>query len=229
MRFKNRSEAGKRLAAALLRYRDEKPVVMALPRGGVPVAAEVARAFGAPLGVILVRKIGAPSQPELALGAVVDGANPVVVRNDELIAKTGTSPERFDAICTRELAEIERRRGVFLGKRGPLDVSGRVIIVVDDGVATGATMRVALQAMRMHNPRKLVAAVPVAATDAIGEMRELADDAVWLADLEGFGAVGMFYDDFRQLEDKDVIDILAEFPEPARPGHPAPLEAEEER
>ncbi len=213
MRFKNRRDAGKMLAAALLRYRDEKPVVMALPRGGVPVAAEVARAFGAPLGVILVRKIGAPSQPELALGAVVDGAKPVVVRNAGLIAKTGTSPEKFDAICKQELAEIERRRPVFLGKHRPLDPSGRVTIVIDDGVATGATMRVALQAMRMHAPLKLVAAVPVAAPDAISEMRELADDAVWLTALEDFSSVGEFYDDFRQLADDDVTDILDRFNE----------------
>jgi putative phosphoribosyl transferase len=137
----------------------------------------------------------------------------VIVRNDEIIAMTRTSEEKFGAVCKRELAEIERRRHVFLGGHPPLDPHGRVTIVIDDGVASGATMRVALQAMRMHGPKELIAAVPVAASDAMADLRGLADEAVCLANLNGFGAVGTFYDDFRQLEDSDVMDTLARFPE----------------
>ena len=221
MRFRDRSDAGQQLAAALLEYKNDHPIVMALPRGGVPVGAEVARALGAPLGIVLVRKIGAPSQPELALGAVVDGLEPVVVRNPHVLAWTGTSEAEFKAICARELREIERRRDAFVGKRPSLEPSGRVTIVVDDGVATGATTRVALKAMRMHNPKRLILAVPVGAASAIDELRQVADDVVCLGDLEPYGAVGYFYDDFEQLTDDDVTGILGRFSSPKR-GDPPP-------
>ena len=216
MRFKDRADAGRQLAAALLRYRDENPIIMALPRGGAPVAAEVARALQAPLGIILVRKIGAPWQPELALGAVVDGIEPVVVRNSHVMAYTGTSQDEFERICRQELAEIEHRRDRFLDKGPALKPDGQTTIVIDDGIATGATMRVALQAMRMHHPRKLVLAVPVAALGAMKELRELADDVVYLTELEPMGAVSMSYDDFEQLLDRDVTDILGSFSEAVR-------------
>jgi predicted phosphoribosyltransferase len=217
MRFRNRVHAGKALAEALLRYKSLNPVIMALPRGGVPVAAEVAQALKAPLGIILVRKIGAPKQPELALGAVVDGSEPVVVRNPDILAWTGTSEAQFQRLCSQELAEIERRRDAFLGKRAPIKVDGRVVIVIDDGIATGATMRVALRAMRMHNPKRLILAAPVASKAALSELRELADDIVALTNLEPVGAVGYFYDDFEQLSDDDVTAILARVstPQPA--------------
>lgn len=208
MYFKNRAEAGQKLAAALARYKSSRPIVMALPRGGVPVAAEVAEALGAPLGIILVRKIGAPQQPELAVGAVVDGQNPVIVRNPDVLAWTHTSEAQFQQICKQELAEIERRRKVFLGNRAPLNLEGRVTIVIDDGIATGATMRVALEAMRKHNPKKLVLAVPVASQHALRELRALSDEIVSLTDLGTAGAVGMFYDDFEQLSDSDVTHVL---------------------
>jgi len=213
MRFKDRADAGRKLAAALAHYKSEKPIVMALPRGGVPVAAEVAEALDAPLGIILVRKIGAPSQPELALGAVVDGNEPVIVRNPHILAWTGTRDDEFQEICRRELVEIERRRDLFLGKRSSLNADGRVTIVIDDGIATGATMRVALRAMRAHNPKKLVLAVPVAASSALEDLIELADDVVSLTNLEPMGAVGYFYDDFEQLSDRDVTNILNRFPD----------------
>jgi predicted phosphoribosyltransferase len=196
----------------LAQYRDRKPVVLALPRGGVPVAAEVAEALDAPLDLIMVRKIGVPVQPELAMGAVVDGAEPLVVRNEDVIFSARISDGEFDAACQRELAEIERRRRRFLGERPPALVAGRTAIVIDDGVATGATTRAALRAVRRRGPQTLVLAVPVAPTSALPELREEADDVVCLEDHEWFGAIGLFYDDFSQLSDEEVIDILARFP-----------------
>ena len=211
MRFRNRVEAGRRLAAALAGYKRENPLILALPRGGVPVAAEVATQFDAPMDIILVRKIGAPMQPELALGAVVDGGEPIVVRNPYVIESTATSEEEFRQLCQAEIAEIERRRARFLGKRAPLDPQGRVVIVVDDGIATGATMRAALQATRARRPRKLVLAVPVAPSDTLESLRGEVDEVVCLTNLGPIRAIGYYYDDFRQLTDADVIDVLSRF------------------
>jgi predicted phosphoribosyltransferase len=199
------------LAAALLSYRNQHPIILALPRGGVPVAAEVAKALRASLDIILVRKIGAPVAPELAVGAVVDGASPTIVSNPEIIRLTGTSEMQFQRICKEELAEIERRRHLFLGNRPPIDPRGRVVIVIDDGIATGATTRAALRAIRTRQPKKLVLAVPVGATNAINELRDEVDDVICLEKLEPFGSVGYFYSDFRQLTDQDVIEILDRF------------------
>jgi len=212
MSFRNRSDAGRKLAARLATYKDKQPVILALPRGGAPVAAEVAAALQAPLDLILVRKIGVPLQPELAMGAVVDGDSPIIVRNEDVIRLAGVNESEFQAVCDDELAEIERRRRRYIGDRPRLDVKGRVAIVIDDGVATGATTRAALQAIRSRQPRKLVLAVPVAPTDALASMREEADEVVCLEDHEIFGAIGYFYDDFRQTTDQEVIDILARFP-----------------
>ena len=211
MRFRNRADAGRRLARALASFKSEKPLIFALPRGGVPVAAEVASALDAPLDIILVRKIGAAMQPELALGAVVDGGEPIVVRNPNVIESTATNEEEFEILCQRELEEIERRRGQFVGKRIPLNPEGRVVIVIDDGVATGATMRAALEAMRVRKPRKLVLAVPVAPANSLRNLRREADEVVCLTDMGPFGGVGHFYDDFRQLTDNDVIETLTRF------------------
>ena len=161
MSFRDRSDAGHKLAAALASYKDLEPTVLALPRGGVLVAAQVAAALNAPLDLVLVRKIGVPFQPELAMGAVVDGSHPLVVRNEDVIAHSGIDESTFNAACEAELAEIERRRQRYLGSRQRTDISGRTAIVVDDGVATGATTRAALRATRMRNPKKLVLAVPV--------------------------------------------------------------------
>jgi putative phosphoribosyl transferase len=211
MPFANRIDAGRQLAQALARYKGEQVVVLALPRGGVPVAAEVAGALNAPLDLILVRKIGVPMQPELAMGAVVDGEKPLVVRNEEVIALTGVDEVEFKNVCDAELAEIERRRQLYLGGRPPIDVTGRVAIVIDDGIATGATTRAALRATRARKPKKLVLAVPVAPTESLAAMRKEADQVVCLEDYESFGAIGYFYSDFRQTPDQQVIDTLARF------------------
>ena len=212
MTFKNRSDAGRRLARALVGYKDLHPVILALPRGGVVVAAEVAAAFGAPLDLILVRKIGVPDQPELAMGAVVDGEASLVVRNDDIIQLAGIDESEFTVVCDRERAEIERRRRRYLSNRERIDVAGRVAIIIDDGIATGATTRAALHATRMRKPKKLVLAVPVAPTDVLVTMREEADDVVCLEDHAAFGAIGYFYSDFRQISDQEVVDVLARFP-----------------
>jgi predicted phosphoribosyltransferase len=212
MPFRDRSEAGRKLAAALAGYKDQGPVVLALPRGGVPVAAEVARALEAPIDLILVRKVGVPFQPELAMGAVVDGAAPIIVRNEDVIALAGIEESAFKAVCDRELAEIERRRRLYLGSRERVEVAGRTAIVIDDGVATGATTRAALRATRMRNPARLVLAVPVAPTDNLAELRSQADDVVCLEDHAFFGAIGFYYSDFRQISDDEVIETLARFP-----------------
>lgn len=212
MPFKKRSEAGQKLARALSNYKDHHPVILALPRGGVPVAAEVAAALDAPLDLILVRKIGVPLQPKLAMGAVVDGGAPVIVRNEDVIQRADIDEVQFEAVCDGELAEIERRRQRYLGSRERVNVTGCTAIVIDDGIATGATMRAALRATRMRNPKKLVLAVPVAPSESIVAMREEADEVVCLEDHEFFGAISYYYADFRQTSDEEVIEILKRFP-----------------
>ncbi len=209
--FADRTEAGRKLAEALASYKGMAAVVYALPRGGVPVAAEIARALGAPLDLLLVRKIGAPAQPELALGAIVDGSKPIIVRNDDVIALTGTTDEEFDAICDSELVEVERRRRRYLANRPSHDPAGKIAIVVDDGIATGATMRAALRATRQRKPKKVVLAVPVAAPDSIASLRGEADDIVCLETPAHFFAIGNYYVDFHQLGDQDVVGILKQF------------------
>lgn len=221
MAFQDRADAGRRLARELLRYKDSHPVVLALPRGGVPVAAEVAQALDAPLDLILVRKIGVPAQPELAAGAVVDGAKPIIVRNEDVIRLTGVSEPAFDRICAQELAEIARRRQRYLGHRARAQIAGQVVIVIDDGIATGATTKAALQATRERGPQQLVLAVPVAPPEALEELRPLVDDLVCLEAPVLFGAIGYFYRDFRQLEDDEVERILKRFPATRR-SPPAP-------
>ena len=170
------------------------------------------RALNAPLDLILVRKIGVPFQPELAMGAVVDGGAPLVVRNEDVIRLAGIDEADFKAVCDRELAEIERRRQRYLGGRERVEVAGRTAIVIDDGIATGATTRAALRATRMRNPKKLVLAVPVAPTDSLAAMRQEADDVVCLEDHASFGAIGFYYSDFWQVSDEKVIEILGRFP-----------------
>jgi predicted phosphoribosyltransferase len=216
MPFKDRSDAGRKLAKALGQYKDQQPVILALPRGGVPVAAEVAAVLKAPLDLILVRKVGVPFQPELAMGAVVDGGTPLIVRNEDVIQLAGIQESEFKAVCDGELVEIERRRQRYLGSRERVDVSGHTAIVIDDGVATGATTRAALRATRMRNPKRLVLAVPVGPTDNIAELRSEADDVVCLEDHEFFGAIGVYYANFSQVSDEEVIEILRRFPAPKR-------------
>ena len=222
MPFKDRTEAGKRLAAALKRYRDADSVVLALPRGGVPVAAEVAAALGAPLDLIIVRKIGVPFQPELAMGAVVDGDPPTIVRNDDVIETIAVSAEAFDDAVRKEQAEIVRRRNRYLAGRAPVAVAGRTAIVVDDGVATGATTRAALLATRRRKPERLVLAVPVAPADTLKELAGAVDDLVCLETHAYFGAIGAYYADFRQVDDETVIALLAAAPPDRAAGAPGP-------
>jgi putative phosphoribosyl transferase len=210
MIYENRCDAGKRLARELAGYKSQEPLILALPRGGVPVGAEIAQALDAPLDLILVRKLGVPMQPELAMGAVVDGAEPHVVRNEDIIALLAIPEEEFERICARELAEIERRRKLYLANRPRAELRDRVVIVVDDGIATGATVRAALEAIRGKSPRKLVLAVPVAPTSSLEELEGAADDIVCLQRHEPFYAIGLYYTNFHQVTDKEVIAILSE-------------------
>jgi len=212
MPFSNRTEAGRELAKALAFYKEQHPVILALPRGGAPVAAEIAAALEAPLDLVLVRKIGVPFQPELAMGAVIDGQEPLVVRNEQVIRMAEINESEFDAIRDRELEEIERRRKLYLGNRPHPEVTGQTVIIVDDGIATGATIRVALRAIRMRKPRKLILAVPVAPTQSLDELRTEADEIVCLEDYDDFGAIGLYYSDFRQISDAEVIKLLALHP-----------------
>lgn len=212
MLFQDREDAGRQLARALVKYKSRHPVILALPRGGVPVAAEVAESLEAPLDLILVRKIGTPMQPELAMGAVVDGEQPVIVRNQDVIDLTGVSDETFDAVCKKELAEIERRREHYLGNRDRADVQGQVAIIVDDGIATGATTLAAIQALRKREPKELILAVPVAPLDTLQRLHTEVDAIVCLDTPRDFGAIGYYYRDFRQVSDDEVIAILKQFP-----------------
>jgi putative phosphoribosyl transferase len=212
MSFQDRADAGRQLARALAGYKGQQPVVLALPRGGVSVAAEVATALDAPLDLILVRKIGVPFQPELAMGAVVDGDEQLVVRNEAVIRHAGIGEAAFQAVCDSELAEIERRRQRYLGGRERIEVAGRSAIVIDDGIATGATMRAALRATRLRKPKKLILAVPVAPTDSLAAMRREADEIVCIEAHADLGAIGYYYSDFRAVPDEAVIALLAQFP-----------------
>jgi predicted phosphoribosyltransferase len=193
----------------LANFRGQDCLVLALPRGGVPVAAEVALALHAPLDILLVRKIGAPHQPEFAIGAVIDGGAPVIVRNPELIRLSGTTEKQFEMICSQQLNEIERRRNLYLRGYRPMSPTDRVAIIIDDGIATGATMRAALQATRMRHPKELVLATPVAAPDTLESLRGEVDEVVCLVSPENFGAVGRFYADFEQTTDEEVVATLA--------------------
>lgn len=212
--FLDRRDAGRRLAAALAAYRGRDVVVLALPRGGVPVAHEVALALKAPLDLVLVRKIGTPGYEELAMGAVADGGEPVTVRNEDVIASLGVSESAFETVRRRELSEIERRREVYLGGRPRPEVAGRIAIVVDDGVATGATMCAALRSVRARGPEKLVLATPVAPAGLLARLSREADEVVCLEDLGPVGAVGGCYLNFGQLSDDAVTAILAKSSNP---------------
>lgn len=208
--YQDRREAGRQLAPHLAHLKDARPIVLALPRGGVPVGFEVAQALGAPLDVLLVRKIGVPWQPELALGAVVGGETPAMVINDEVARLVQPSPEYLEQERARQLAEIDRRRTLYVGDRAPPSIENRTVIVVDDGIATGATVRAAIQGLRQAGPARLVLAVPVAPTDTLARLRTEVDEVVCPATPAEFGAVGMFYANFDQTSDEEVIDLLAQ-------------------
>jgi putative phosphoribosyl transferase len=210
MRFLNRAEAGRALAEKLKEYRARKPIVIALPRGGVPIGYEIAKALDAPLDVVLVRKLGVPFQPELALGAVVDGEPPEVVVNEE-IRDALELPESYLAEATAlQLREIERRRRLYLAGRASIAVTGRTVILVDDGLATGATMLAALRAIRRRQPAAVVVAVPVGPPDTIARLKTEADDVICVHVPFMMGGVGQFYRDFRQVNDRTVAALLKE-------------------
>jgi len=191
-------------------YAEQSPVVLALPRGGVPVAFEVAKALRAPLDLVFVRKIGAPGRAEFGLGAVVDGAHPQVVLNQEALGHLNVPPGYIEEETERQLQEIERRREHYLAGRRPVDVEGRVAIVVDDGIATGGTVRAALKGLSRAKPARLVLAVPVAPADTIDRLTTDADEVICLMTPEPFYAVGEHYDDFRQTSDREVTTLLDE-------------------
>jgi putative phosphoribosyl transferase len=208
-RFSDRSEAGRALAARLAEMKIADPVIFALPRGGVPVAAEVARALNAPLDLLLVRKIGVPWQPELALAAVVDGDDPQVVIDEEVQGQSGVSRTYIDGEAKEQLREIERRRAVYLQGRSPVAVENRTAIVVDDGIATGTTVRAALKALRRRKPARLILAVPVAPPETIDALAADVDQIVCLEQPSPFYAIGLYYIDFHQVSDEEVMAALA--------------------
>ncbi|HEX7074550.1 MAG TPA: phosphoribosyltransferase [Hyphomicrobiaceae bacterium] len=223
--FKDRRSAGKLLADRLKDLEPAHPVVLAMPRGGVPVAAEVAKALHAPLDLVLVRKIGVPYQPELAAAAVVDGGEPEIVVNDEVVRMAGLTQDYIDEQAQEELAEIERRRQVYLEGRPRPSLENRTLILIDDGIATGASIRAAIAALKRKNPARLILAVPVAPADTIELLKTMVDDVVCLETPEPFFAIGMHYDDFHQVPDEEVVRIMNEVAnveqEPARAGHSA--------
>jgi predicted phosphoribosyltransferase len=207
--FRDRTEAGEKLADALADLALPDPVVLALPRGGVPVAAPVARRLNAPLDLLLVRKIGAPGHEELAVGAVVDGPVHEAVFNATVLRMLGMDEADFAPVIDRKLAEIETRRAAYLGGAVPVPVEGRTAIVVDDGIATGATVKAALRGLQRRNPASVVLAVPVAPPDSLAELRPLVDRVVCLDAPADFYAVGAHYRDFPQVEDEEVVALLA--------------------
>lgn len=208
--FADRAEAGRILANELGKYagRDDV-VVLGLPRGGVPVAAEVARALRAPLDVLVVRKLGAPGQEELAIGAIGEGG--VRVLNEELVRNLGLGEQEIDRMARREERELERRVAAYRGDDEALEVEGKIVIVVDDGVATGATMRAGLQALRARGAARIVAAAPVGAEDSVAALAQDADEVVVWQTPAWFRAVGPWYENFGQTTDDEVREVLAQY------------------
>jgi putative phosphoribosyl transferase len=204
--FRDRRDAGRRLAARLQRFERRRPVVLGLARGGVPVADEVARRLDAPLDVLVVRKLGCPWQPELGVGAIGEGG--IQVLNHELLAELRLRPEDLGSVVAREEAELDRRVLRYRGGRAPVDLQDRTVIVVDDGIATGATTRAAIDVVRQRGASHVVIAVPVASPQAIRQLRPEADEVECLESPEAFLAVGQFYRDFAQISDAEVAAAL---------------------
>jgi len=212
IRFRDRAEAGRllgrELAARLGVLNDA--IVLALPRGGVPVGSEVAKALGVPLDVFIVRKLGVPGHEELAMGAIASSG--VRVLNREVLDYARITPQQLDAVAVREERELARREAEYRGDRGPLDVRGRTVIIVDDGLATGSTMRAAIQALRAMEPKRVIVAVPVGAAQTCDNFRSIVDEIVCLRTPEPFDAVGLWYDDFTQTTDAEVHALLSRNP-----------------
>jgi putative phosphoribosyl transferase len=207
-RFRDRADAGRRLATELRRYADRDDViVLALPRGGVPVAAEVAQALRAPLDVFLVRKLGVPGHEELAMGAIASGG--VRVLNNEVVSMLGIPHQAIERAAAAEQAELRRREREYRDDRPPPDVRGKTVILIDDGLATGSTMRAAAEALRRLRPGRIVVAVPTAARETCDQFRDVVDEVVCVITPDPFHAVGLWYEDFEQTSDQEVRDLLA--------------------
>ncbi|HZP47741.1 MAG TPA: phosphoribosyltransferase [Vicinamibacterales bacterium] len=215
--FADRRDAGRELAPRLEHFRGRRDVVvLGLPRGGVPVAFEVAEALDAPLDVFVVRKLGTPGQPELAIGALASGG--VRVLNDDVIRSYGVPDSEIEAVARSELAELQRREDAYREGRAVTDLRDRVVILVDDGLATGSTMRAAVQAVRAHEPARVVAAAPVGSPDACRQLAGLADETVCAQTPERFSAVGLWYRDFSQTTDDEVRALLQQRADHCRRG-----------
>src|SRR5947208_2416054 len=202
--FRDRKDAGQRLAAQLLHLKDRSPVLLALPRGGIAIGSEIARLLGAPLDIVLVRKTGVPWARELALGVVADGGTPEIFIDERTRESLAIPGDYVREETARQLAELERRRAIYCAGRPPVEIAGRTAIVVDDGIATGATMRVALRAVRRRGAAWLVLAAPVGAAETLAALADEADETVCVAAPEGLGAIGYYYDDFHQMADDEV-------------------------
>ena len=213
--FRDRLEAGARLAERLSQYRGKNVLVLGIPRGGVPVAAEVARRLQASLDVIVARKLGAPGAPELAIGAIT--ANGGRFLNESIIRELGVDDAYLQAVTAKEMAEAQQREQRFRGARPPAPVEGRVVILIDDGLATGATMRAAARSVRQRKPARLIVAVPVGSRAACAALREDVDEVICLAEPEPFFAVGLYYERFEPVEDGQVVRLLEEMAETPRP------------
>lgn len=208
--FRDRRDAGRQLALRLAHLKGAEPpvVVLGLPRGGVVVAAEIARELDAPLDVLVVRKIGAPDQPELAIGAVTDGEHPHTVINQDLLELAGVDEAYLRIESARQLAEVRRKQFQYRLGRPPVPIEGRCVIVVDDGIATGATVKAGVTALRQSNVSKLILAVPVAPAETLSELSPLVDQIECLSTPLNFIAVGRYYEDFNQTSDEEVMAIL---------------------
>jgi predicted phosphoribosyltransferase len=216
--YGNRREAGVTLAAQLQAYAARPDVVvLALPRGGVPVAYEVARSLHAPLDVFLVRKLGVPGHEELAMGAIASGG--VRVLNADIVQWYGIAPPIIEAIAQAEGAELERRETAYRDNRPPVELHGRTVLLIDDGLATGSTMKAAVQAVRAHGPARIVVAVPVGAADTCRDLGGVADEVVCAQTPRDFRAVGLWYRDFSQTTDEEVRELLGRAPEAAGQAH----------
>lgn len=208
--FSDRRAAGRLLAGQLLKFKDAHPLILALPRGGVPVAYEVAEKLDADLDLLLVRKLGAPHHPEFGIGAVIDGENPQILLSQDIIDQLAIPSDYVHNEAHRQLREIERRREQYLGDREPLAIAGRTVIIVDDGIATGSTVRAALRAVRQRKPARLILAVPVGAPDSILSLERECDEVICLITPEPFFAVGAHYEDFGQTTDEEVRGLLSD-------------------